>query len=81
MGSERPEVGKNIVSNVYTTCATYDGVVPEGATVSLVCNPLPIHGRYVVVHKPQTTSALTLCEVQVFAAVNISRGDYCYAHS
>ena len=52
----------------YTLCATYCGVVGNGATESVNCDTNN-SGRYVVVQIPGSNERLTLCEVKVFVNV------------
>ena len=48
-------------------CMHYDGLVSEGATVSVVCNQ-STEARYVTV-RLTATRMLSLCEVQVFGTL------------
>ena len=76
VGNTPPDVGKDLPDDAYVTCAVREGFIPASASEDIMCNPLPVYGQYVIVHKPNTTfaiqvvpdTALTLCEVEVYAA-------------
>ena len=66
VGNTPPVVKKDIQEDAYVICAIREGIIPASATEDILCDPYPVLGRYVVVHKPNTTSPLTLCEVEVY---------------
>jgi len=49
-------------------CKFYNGYVPAGATVDIVCCPSPASGRYLYIKQTETDSntVLTLCEVEAY---------------
>lgn len=62
----------------YALCGQYPGPTPDGAYLSLSCDPLTASGRYVIVQQSSTGDGyLTICEIEIYAGQERIR-EFCY---